>query len=239
MKNKLCCRGVFCGSLVAMLAACGGGGSSAPASTTENPPTAGSSFAFAIGYKARLMSGATDNFDLSGTCTGTATIAIAAASAAAFEAVAGFSASQTSTATFSNCLPATASVTGLTYYDGNFVPIGQSITGGEYSRYEALPRALPASAKVGDTADLVALATYSDSTKTTSTGRRVYSYLIEPDTATTAIANITIRTYNTSAQLLATQQSRYRMAAEGTLRLVSIDVQFSTTSTAHLLYTAR
>jgi hypothetical protein len=242
MKNQIWLRGVGCGLLIAVLSACGGGGSSAPAST-PTPPTppapATSSFALAAGYKARVMSGVTDNFDLSGDCTGTATIAYAAAMPATFEAVTGLSASQTATANLANCLPASSSVTGLTYYDANGVPIGQSINGGDYAKYETLPLALPASVKVGDTADVVALATYTDSTKATQTGRRVYSYLIEPDTATTAIANISIRTYNTTAQLLSTQQSRYRMLADGTLKLVSIDVQFRLTSNTHLVYTAR
>jgi len=225
--------------VAAVLTGCGGGGGGDSGVTTSTPPvTSTNSFSLADGYKARLLAGATDNFNLSGTCTGTATIATAAAAPATFEGVTGFSATQNSSASFSNCLPATSSATGSTYYDANYVPIGQSITGGEYSKYEALPAALPASVKVGDAGDIVALTTYSDSTKATITGRRVFSYVINADTPTTVFADIFIRTYNTSAQLLSTQQSRYRMAVNGSLTLASIDVQFSTTSTVHLVYTA-
>lgn len=226
--------------VAAVLTGCGGGGSDSGGSATAAPAVAStSSFALASGYKARLVAGATDNFNISGTCTGTATFATAAATAATFEGANGFSVTQTSSASLSNCLPATSSTTGSTYYDANYVPIGQSISGGDYAKYEVLPAALPASVKVGDSGDIVALATFNDSSKSTPNGRRVFSYVIEPDATTTAITNVIVRTYNTSAQLLSTQQSRYRMAVDGKLTLVSIDVQFSTTSTVHLVYTPR
>ena len=221
---------------VALLAGCGGGGgdSAAPPSTPAN-----SVFALSAGYKARVASGANESFNLSGSCSGTATINTNAAAPSTFEGVSGFAAGQISTVNFTNCTPAASSATGTTYYNADSVNIGLSIVGGEYSKFESPPSQLPASVKVGDTAVFATLTTYADSTKAVPTGKRVLSYMIESDTTTTAIANIITRSYDLSNQLLATQQSRYRMAETGALTLASIDVQFSTTSSIHLIYTPR
>lgn len=225
--------------LASLLAACGGGGSDAPAPpVVVNPPPA-TTFALSAGYRARIISGATDNFNLSGSCSGTASIATAAAAASTFEGVTGYSASQVSTVNFTNCLPTANTATGATYFNGNYVPIGLSIVGGEYARFEAPPADLPTGVKVGDSGVLSTMTTYADSTKVVVTGKRILSYAIEADTSTTVIANVITRSYDAGTQLLATQQSRYRMAESGALTLLSIDVQFSTTSTIHLVYTPR
>jgi hypothetical protein len=109
--------------------------------------------------------------------------------------------------------------------------------GTEYAVFESAPTAIPTTARVGDTAQVSALAVYSDSTKTTRTGRRVMSYAIEPDTATTALLNLITKSYNAAGELITTHQTRYRIAANGSLTLVSIDLQYSTISTMHLLMT--
>ena len=211
---------------------CGGGGSDY--GSTVTPVT---SFALQAGYKARVTAGATDNFSVSGTCSGSATITTSAATPAAFEGVAGYSVTTTLTRNLTDCTPASSAVTSTGYYDSNYAPIGSSTPGIEYAKFLAAPLAIPTAVKVGDTATLSTLTLYSDSTKATVTGQRLLSYVIEADTATTAIANLISKAYNTSSQLLFTQQSRYRIAADGTLSVISIDVQESTTGTTHLLYT--
>jgi hypothetical protein len=228
------------GAAMLSLVACGGGGGGSSGSSPVVTPTT-LSFALATGYAARIANGATNNFDISGSCTGTATISTAAAVAATFEGVTGYSAAQTSTVNFAanSCTPQTNTVTGTTYYNTGYVTIGQSINGGEYAKFETPPSAFPSSVKVGDTGDVSTLITYQDSTKAVVTGKRVLSYAIENDTATTSIANIITKTYDTGDHLLSTQQSRYHMAEDGTLTLASIDIQFSFTSTIHLVYTAK
>lgn len=221
-----------------MLTACGGGGSYSPAPPAP-PVVAGGSFALSAGYRARIVSGATDNFNLSGNCSGTATISTAAAAADTFEGVPGYSSAQVSTVNFTNCAPPTNSVTGTTYYNARYVLIGQSIMGGDYAKFVSPPADLPATVKVGDTAVIATLTTYADSTKAVVNGKRELSYVIEADTSTTAIANLITKSYDVGNNLLATQQSRYRMAENGALTLLSIDVQFSFNSNIHLVYTPR
>ena len=225
-----------------LLAACGGGGSDTPAAPAPSAAPATpvvTAFALNTGYRARIANGATDNFNLSGSCSGTASIATAAATASTFEGVTGYASAQVSGINFTNCSPATNSATGTTYFNASYVPIGLSIVGGEYSKFESPPSDLPATVGVGDSGVVATLSTYADSTKVVATGKRVLSYAIEADTSTTAIANVITRSYDLGNQLLATQQSRYRMTESGTLTLLSIDVQFSTTSVIHLVYTPR
>ena len=217
---------------LALLQGCGGGGSGSGTSVT--PVT---SFPLLAGYKSRIAAGASDSYTISGTCAGNAAITSAAAIPATFEGVTGYSLAQTVTINVTNCTPASNAVTATAYYDSNYSPIGSSIIGVEYTKFATAPPALPTSVKVGDTAVVATLTVYADSTKTAVTGQRVLSYVIESDTSTTAIANLITKAYNSSGQLLFTAQSRFRIAADGALTSMSIDIQYSTTSTNHIVFT--
>ena len=216
---------------VTMLSACGGGGGDPPGA--PNPPVL-TSFALKAGYAARIVSGATDDFIVSGGCSGTARIATAPAVAATFEGVVGVSALQTSTL---NCPPTPISVTGLTFYNANYTPIGSSVDGSEYAKFESPPLDWPAAVKVGQSGTVATLTTYAGRFGVI-TGKRTISYEIKADgaSATTAIANIITRSYDRVA-LLATETMSYRIIENGMLTPVLLDVKFSTTSTLHLIYT--
>ena len=134
------------GTTAALFAGCGGGGDSG-ATTTSFPAQAG--------FRARIAAGSTDNFTLSGTCTGTATTGTAtitngAATPSTFEGVAGFAATQTTTATvnLTNCTPETNVISGTSYYDGSYTPLGSSIPGVEYAKFLTAPPPLPTAVKV-------------------------------------------------------------------------------------------
>jgi hypothetical protein len=212
------------------LGGCGGGGDGGGAASTATFPAQAA-------YSARVAAGSTDNFTVAGTCNGTASMTNSPATAASFEGVTGFAVAQTITLSVTNCTPATNAISGTAYYDANYSPLGSSIPGVEYSKFLTPPPVLPASVKVGDTAVYSTQTTYTDSSKTVISGQHVLSYVIEADTANTAIANFITKTYNASSQLLSTQQSRYRITTSGAVTVVSIDVQYSTTSTTHLIYT--
>ena len=217
----------------ALLVACGGGGGDSPVVII---PPVDTTFALKSGFQARIVSGASDDYTVSGSCTGTARIATLPATAVTFEGVVGVASSQTSTLNFTNCAPATNSATGLTFYNANYAPIGSSVVGSEYAKFESPPLDWPTAVKVGQSGTIATLITYTDSTLAVTTGKRTVSYEIKADTATTAIANIITRSFDRVA-LLATETMSYRIAENGTLTPVLLDVQFSTTSTLHLIYT--
>lgn len=214
------------------VAACGGGGGE---TTVPTPST--TSFPLQAGYSARIAAGASDNYSISGSCSGTAAITAGPATATTFEGVVGFAAAQTITLNLTGCALSSGAVTATAFFDSAYAPLGSSIIGVEYVKFLTVPPPLPGTVSVGATGIVATLTTYTDSTKTVTTGQRVLSYVIEADTTNTAIVNLIARIYNSSNQLLATQQTRLRIAANGTLTMVSIDVQYSTTSTAHLVYT--
>lgn len=219
-------------AIAALFAGCGGGGgdgNAAPVATTEFPVLAG--------YQARISAGATDNFTVSGICTGTASIVTGKAIPVTFNGVQAFAASQTVTVSDSNCGPANT-VSGISYFNVDYTPLGSSIPGGEYIEFAEPPSPLPAKASVGDSkVNYATLATFRDETKAVPTGKRVLSYVIGRDTINTAIVVLVTKGYNTSDQLIFTQFSRYRIEANGSLTLIVIDNQPGSTGGAHLLYT--
>ena len=218
-------------AFAALLSGCGGGGgdvNAALVATTEFPVL--------TGYQARISAGAADNFTVSGICTGTASIVTGAATPVTFNGVQAFAALQTVTVSDSNCGPE-STVSGTSYFNANFTPLGSSIPGGEYIEFAAQPLPLPAKASVGDSGDYATLATFADETKSVSTGKRVLSYVIGRDTINTAIVVLVTKGYNTSNLLIFTQFSRYRIEANSSLTLIVIDNQPGSTGDAHLLYT--
>ena len=220
--------------LVALLSACGGGGGS-PAAT--GPVTSTLSFPVQSANSAMIASGMTKTFTISGTCSGNATFTAAAATGGAtFEGITGrLSAVRTATINLTNCTPASSASTSTNYYDTNYVPLGYSAVGSSYGVF-LTPPSIPASVRVGSTGTLGTLNLYTDSTKSVSSGTRVVSYVIEADTATTAIVNLIARDFNTSSVLTMTEQDRYRIAATGPLTLISIDTQAANGSTTHLIF---
>lgn len=217
-----------------LLAACGGGGGDAGG----GPVVSTSSFPLLAAVTANTQAGGTVNYSISGSCSGTATLTDAAPVSTTFEGIAGFSVLETTTLNLSNCTPAISTTSTTTYFDTNFAPIGSSTPGEEYSKAQSLPPPLPATVRVGDNAPAYATLTiYTDSSKATVIGTLVLGYVIEADTATTAIVNLVTKQYDTSNRLLYTQQSRYRITTTGTLTSLSLDVLYSQTSTLHLVLT--
>ena len=92
---------------------------------------------------------------------------------------------------------------------------------------------IPASVKVGDAGIIGTIDLYTDDTKSTGNGRQDISYVVEPDTANTAIVNLISKVYDAASQLLATGQDRYRITSSGTLTFISFDVQ---SPTIHLVF---
>jgi hypothetical protein len=213
------------------MSACGGGGSA------DAPVTASTGvFNLQSPWRARVVAGSNDRFNVSGTCRGTAVMTATPARAATFEGVAGFSAVNTVSTTFADCTPSTSSSTSTDFYDANLSPLGSS-SPDEYVKFQTPPPALPTVLKVGDSAVYAGYTVYGDSSKARVVGSRVLSYAVEADTATSVIVNLSSRDFDPSSRLLYTEQQRYRLDSTGLLTILSIDAQESTVGSKRLVFT--
>jgi hypothetical protein len=223
--------------LIALLAGCGGGGGSAAAPVTTGVVTSTLSFPIASAWGAMIANGMTETFTISGTCSGTISLAAAAAlGGATFEGVAGrLSAVQTTTGTLTNCTPASLASTKTVYYDSNYIPLGENTVDGDYGVYQT-PPTVPPTALVGATGVVGTMTYYTDSSKSVSAGTQVTSYVMEADTASTAILNLVSKNYNVANVLTFTEQDRYRVTSTGAAVIISIDSQYANGSTTHLIF---
>lgn len=185
-----------------------------------------STYPLQAAYKASISSGLSRNFNISGSCSGSGKRTITAATAGAvFEGAAAYSAVETMTWSYSNCTPTSNVQTTTSYYDSSYVPLGFNSVGANYGVWPT-PPTIPASVKVGDTAVLGTEVLYTDSTKATGNGTIAQRYVVEADTATTAIVNLVGNMYDAKGTLTATEQDRYRLSATGTLTPISADIQY-------------
>ena len=210
----------------ALLSACGGGDST-PAT---GPVVSTLSFPLKSAYSTLVEKGYTKKYVVSGSCEGFASeITAPATGGQTFNGVTGqLSTALTLSINLTTCASITATVN--TYYDTDFTPLGFSSVG-VYSVYLP-PPSIPASIMVGDTGTIGTAKNFTDSSKITLAGKTVVSYVVEPDTASTAIVNLIFQTIDNSENLTSTEQDRYRISSTGALTPVSKD---TLTATTHLL----
>lgn len=221
------------------LVACGGGGGGSPTST--GPVASTLSFPLRSAFNTLIANGASVTLTANGTlateatdglCSGTRTTNdTPAIGGATFLGASALASVGVSTTTWTNCTPALNSSTGTSYYDTNYLPIGfvsQSGGVGVYARGN-----IPNSVKVGDVGINGTENYYTDSTRSVPDGRRDISFVVEPDTANTAIVNTISKYYNPlvvgdlvkDGKLRLMTQERYRLASAGALTLISVDLQ--------------
>jgi len=218
--------------IAALVSGCGGGDSSA-----SGPISSSLSFQLQSGYKNLIRNGYSKSFTVSGTCNGSGTkLSAPANTSSTFENVTGFSATETLTMTLTNCTPASSTQAYTDYYDTNYVPLGFVTAGVNYGVWSS-PPSIPATVTVGATGVIGTQNYYTDNSKTTGDGHEDASYVVEPETATTAIVNLISNYYDASGALSATEQDRYRIDAVGTLTPDSINIQYVKGSTSHLVLT--
>lgn len=213
--------------ILATLAGCGGGGS------TSGPITSTLSFPLQSGLAKSVLTGSTTYFDISGSCHGSASMVDALPVAATFEGSAAKSALTTIKVQYTDCTPLTSSSSTTNFYDSNFIPLG-SISGSDYGLF-VTPPTIPVGVKVGDKGTIGTQILYADSTQAVQVGQEVISYVVEPDTANSAIVNLINKSYDSNGALTFTEQDRYRIIADGTLSPISSDLQDSNGSTTHLV----
>jgi len=217
----------------------GGGGSGGSSSGNANPGTGISKLSFPLqsGWIALIKHGSQIGFTVSGDCIGSADYTSSTPIPALFEGVSGVSVAirQAISLIYCSAPPYTSGIS-TDYYDNNYVQLGTIVTGGDYKVFLTPPN-LPVLVKVGDTGTIGTENNYTSSSNTVLDGQDVFSYVIEPDTANTAIVNMIDRSYNSVGILTSTEQDRSRIAANGNLTPVSSDIQFANGNTTHLVLT--
>jgi hypothetical protein len=176
-----------------MLAACGGGGGGG----TPAPVVSVQTFDLKAAYVALFTTPSSNQFTISGTIegvavTGSGTATSGSVTSGTFEGLASLQRSQTISGRLTGggeTIPLT--VTSTDWTDNNYAPRGS--TGDEYEVVSGTP-VIPTTARVNDTGMLFTAITYPDSRKQFRTGTADVSYVVEPDTATTALVKL-VRTY--------------------------------------------
>jgi hypothetical protein len=216
----------------AALSACGGGGD-------DDPPAPPTVYPLQAAYKAAVARGSSTDYTISGTCSGTARFTFAVPTRVQWDGATVLVAAQTAAIDYSNCTPRSSRNVTQAYYDLDHNPLATTTTDGVTGFFDVSGNGLPAEVKVGDQGAFGTETLYGDSLQTAVVGRTEVSYVIGPDTATTAIATIVSKVYSAGNELLSTQQMRYRMSVDGGFAPDSIDVNYAPGSTAQLTFTRR
>ena len=196
-----------------LLAACGGGGggSSGPVAST-------SAFNVLAAYVSTFTNPSTNTFRVTGTSgsnqiTGSGTATTGNVTSGTFEGLASLQRTTTVTGSFlvnGTSYPLAGST--VSWTDSNYVPRGES-GGSEYIVITGTPT-LPTSVHVGDTGPVYTANRYTSSTKTTPLGTLTTTYVVEADTASTALVTL-INTYKSTSNVttkVATAQFRITTA---------------------------
>jgi len=187
--------------------------------------------------KERMQTGASEDFVVSGACSGTAKVVTSPAVAATFEGTPAQSQPLATTYHFSNCVPVTSVVAGAAYYDANLAFLGDVTTGVEYSKVTSTIKPLPLLVAVGDEVEYARLTVYADSTKSTVRGRRTQSYRVAADGPRSAFVTMTAKGYDVADVLLYTEAIQYRVTADRTMAMVGIEAQYGVGAAGRFVYT--
>lgn len=228
--------------LLGLLTACGGGGSdgaSGPvASTLSFPLRQGVNTITANGESVTLTAiGTSATQATDGLCSGTYSFTESPANTSTtFRGQSALSANSSSSISFTNCTPASTAGTSTYYYDTNYVPLGSvNTSSGRMGLWQTAPN-IPTTVRVNDVIIVGTKNYFTNTSGSTNDGRCDESFVVEADTSTTAVIKQISKCYNTSNQLTSTTQGRSRIDASGTRTRLSIDIQYATTSTTHLVF---
>ncbi len=240
MKILLCLAPIF------LLIGCGGGGGGSGGSTPTGPVASTLSFPLRQAINTLTANGESVTFTATGTsatqatdglCSGSYSFTSApATTATTFRGQSALSSTSAATSTYSNCTPSSSANSSTNYYDTNYLPLGDvDASSGEMGVWQATPN-IPTTVRVNDVFIVGTKNYFTNTTGTVNDGRADMTVVVEADSATTAILNQIIKRYNAAGQLTSTSQGRSRIDTMGTLTRVSIDIQFATTSTNHLVF---
>lgn len=213
------------------LTGCGGGGSGSTSGTaTSGPVTSTETFQLRTAWINYLSESRSIPFTVTGTVSGTTvggsgTVTFGTILSTTFEGQSALSKSVTATYVINvNGTSLPLGGTSTSYFTSNYAPLGFS--GSEYQVVTAT--SIPTTAKVNDTGTLYVTDIYTSSSKTSKSGTSTSTFVLEPDTATTALLKVIDVEKNTSNNIISTEISTFRITPAGALtRLTSTLVEGS------------
>lgn len=218
---------------IALITACGGGSSGG--SATVAPVASTSTFPLQT-VLANSLRAESNSYTISGTTngvavTGSGTATRGGLSAGTFEGSSALQRSTTSTGSIvvnGQAIPSNSS--GTSWYNSNYLPLGS--TGGEDYIVVIGIAVIPSSVRVGDTAPVYTANRYTNSSKQGLRGTEIVSYVVEADTASTALFTFISTTKNTSNVTESVTSAQVRMTTLGTFtRIKETYVQGTTVLT--------
>jgi hypothetical protein len=227
MTNKL--KLLTATAVFSLLSACGGGGGG-----VSGPIASSESFSLVKLWTNMLTTPSTNNVTISGTvngapATGSGTNTFSGLSAGTFEGMP----AQKQTQTFAVSLVTNGQTIPInerfdTWVDSNYAPKGES--GGDNYVVITVVGTLPTAARVNDTGTLYTANRYANSTKATLLGTRTATYVIEADTASTALASLVIEDKNTSNVTINKSTAQLRITPNGTFTRIKESIVEGTTT---------
>jgi hypothetical protein len=228
-----------------ILVACGGGGGGSP-SPIAGPVASTLSFPLLQAINGSTASGesiamtaigtsATQTTD--GLCSGTYSYTAAPATGSTtFQGRAALSAPSAITLSFTNCTPSSIAESGTDYYDSNYMPLGDvNASSGRMGLWQAAP-SVPTTVRVGDVFIVGTKNYFTNTSGSVNDGRSDMTVVVEADTSTTAVINQIVKSYNAAGVLQVTTQGRSRINSTGNITRVSVDLQYTSPSTLHLVF---
>lgn len=216
-------------SALALMTACGGGGggggAAAPVASTDTFPL--------TTILANSLQSSSNTFTVTGTSsgnaiTGSGTATRGSLSAGTFEGAA----AQQRTTTVTGNVTANGTTVALnsssvSWVDSNNVPVGES-GGTDYVVVTGVPT-IPATVRVNDTGTLYTANRYSNNTKSVLRGTMTVTYVVEADTATTALLTLINTEKDNSNTTTSTNSAQIRITPAGTFtRIKETAVEGST-----------
>ncbi len=213
---------------MALMTACGGGGgggTATPVASTDTFPL--------TTILANSLQSSSNTFTISGTSSGatiagSGTITRGSLSAGAFEGVAAQQRTTTVTGSFTlNGTSYALNTSIVDWFDSNNIPVGES-GGTDYVVVTGTPT-VPATVRVNDTGTLYTANRYSNSTKSVLRGTETVTYVVEADTASTALLTLIVTEKDNSNTTTSTSSTQVRITPAGALtRLKETSLEGST-----------
>ncbi|MYM66351.1 DUF4214 domain-containing protein [Pseudoduganella sp. FT55W] len=202
-----------------------------------NYPAYAKAFPLRTAYRQRISAPTTDYLTISGDCAGYASYTTKAPASVTFEGNSALLSETNASLGLTVCSPASLAWTIRDYFDADDALLGHSQSNSDYDITSSAQRSLPASAKVGDRGVYATQQLYADSSKSGNPGQRVLSYEVTADGNASDSAILKLSAAHTSAAGQATfsRSFSYRIGAQGTLSLLSVDEVYS--NGLHLIYT--